>query len=407
MPRKRRPAFQVAVRKAAVRLDGQAADRVRSGHPWVFHDSIRGGLPRDRRGLVELLDPRGRFVARGYLVSHGLLAVRVLASESPAESLSALVRRCVDSALALRRQHVPPDTTAYRLLHGDGEGLSGISVDRYGRFGVLYLFCPEADFLVGPVCETLGSAAGLRGIYLQERFRSESRETAKQAKLVWGSGAEVEELVTEDGLVYGVDVRAPLNVGLFCDQRENRRLVRRLARGRRVLNLFSYTGAFSVAAAAGGALQVTSVDLSRRYQAQAQHNFRLNQLDPGDYEFVAAEALSVLTRWARRRNRKYDLIVLDPPTFSTSKRGPLSVRQDYPELLAACLQVLAPEGLVLASNNTHNLSEQDFARLLAEGARRAGRRVVTLRRLGLPPDFPIPPTFAEGHYLKVHLLQAL
>ncbi len=398
----------VSVRRSTVRIDRETARWIQQGHPWIFRDSLRSstrGL-EGKTGLVEIVDRTGSFVGRGYFVEEGAIAIRVLSTTQRPSSVEGIVGRAVDRALA-RRLLLPADLTVYRLLHGDGEGLSGLIVDRYGDHGVMYVYCEEAEFLVEPVCEILGRRAGLAGIYVQRRYQAASPdETRQPAKLAWGIKAEVEQVVIEEGLRYWVDVRAPLSVGLFADLRGARTLVRNLAKGRRVLNLFSHTGAFSVAAAAGGAERVVSVDLSGRYQAWAQKNFRLNGLAFERNAFPTADASGYLAKAASRRSERFDLVIVDPPTFSAGRKKAFSVMRDYPDLVRGILSVLAPGGLILAASNTRKMPEQDFHRLLAEGGAMAHRPLVVLSRLGLPLDFPVPTPLFDGHYLKAVLCQA-
>ncbi|MCD6497238.1 MAG: class I SAM-dependent rRNA methyltransferase [Deltaproteobacteria bacterium] len=404
--RSNKPAGRVSVRRAAVRVDRQAADWVRLGHPWVFRAAVRADTAP--KGLVDVLDPRGDVVGRGYFVRSGPIAVRVLTRDPRIDRPAALARRVVGRALDLRRDLLAPDLTAYRVIHGDGEGLSGLVVERFGRFAVLQQFCEEAEFLVEPVCEAVGSALGLSGLYLQERFRPpEPGKPRQAARLVWGHKADVEELVTEGGLRFSVDVRAPQSVGLFLDFRLVRSYLNRIAAGRRVLNCFSHTGALSVVAAAAGAAEVVSVDVSSRYQAWAQKNFRLNGLDPAAYQFEAADAISALHRWGKKKGPLFDVVILDPPTFSAGRGKPFSVAKDYPELVEASVNVLSPGGYLLAASNTVKMSDVEFWRLLAEGAKRARRDLVLVHRFSLPPDFPIPPVFAEGQYHKAVVARVL
>jgi len=401
-----RPAGRVSVRRAAVRVDRQAADWVRLGHPWVFRSAIRADSAP--KGLVDVLSPSGDVVGRGYFVHSGSIAVRVLTRDPRVGRPDALVRRVVDRALALRRDLLAPDLTAYRVIHGDGEGLSGLVLERFGRFAVLQQFCEEADFLVEQVCEQAGSALGLSGIYLQERFRPpEPGKPRQAARLVWGHKADVEELVSEEGFRFSVDVRAPQSVGLFLDFRLVRSFLTKIAAGRRVLNCFSHTGALSVVAAGARASQVVSVDVSSRYHSWAQKNFRLNGLDPMAYQFEAADAISALHRWGKKGGAAFDVVILDPPTFSAGRGKPFSVSKDYPELVEASLNALARGGFLLAASNTVKMSDLEFWRMLAEGAKRAHRDLVLVHRFSLPPDFPIPPVFAEGQYHKVVVARVL
>lgn len=391
-----------------MRIDDEAAWWVRAGHPLVFRRSLKaeGRAPRGERGggLLEILDSAGRFVGHGYACA-GATALRVLSTDRELSEASRLVERSVKRAVALRKKFLPADLTAYRIIDGEGEGLSGLNVDRFGRHAVIYQFCREAGFLVEEVCRQVADQTGVEGIYLQKRFRPVSEEPQKKeaAQLVWGARADVEQVVCENGHRFVVDVRAPVSVGLFGDLREARVLVGDLSPSADVLNCFSHTGAFSVYAAAGGARQVMSVDMSRKYNAWAKKNFELNGLDVSGHEFISADAVSLLTRWAKKKKGRFDLVILDPPTFSKGRAGGFSVKRDYPEVVESACQVLCQGGYLLACCNTFQVPEHEFHRLLAAGASQASRTLQIIRRVGLPPDFPVVAGSTDGFYLKAAL----
>jgi 23S rRNA (cytosine1962-C5)-methyltransferase len=219
-----------------------------------------------------------------------------------------------------------------------------------------------------------------------------------------GHPAPVEIEVREDDLRFSVDVTAPLSTGLFADLREGRRVVRKWAKDRSVLNLFSYTGAISVYARAGGAKEIVAVDVSAKSHARARKNFALSGFSPegkDGCEFIVADAMKSLTRFSDR-SRRFDMIVIDPPAFASGSKGgrPWAAVRDYSELCAACLGVLNPNGILVAASSTHRLSWQDFDDALAEGAAIAKTSLRIVDRASLPLDFPTSPGFPEGDYLK-------
>src|SRR5262249_21647224 len=241
-----------------------------------------------------------------------------------------------------------------------------------------------------------------KAIYEQRRFRSigGSGEAPRPAELVRGAAAPVEIEVAEGPVKVWVDVTPPLSTGLFLHLRQGRRAIGSWASGRRVLNLFSYTGAISLWAQRGGAAAVTAVDVSPKAHARARKNFALNGFDPEQPEHIVGDVFKVLARMEERK-RRFDFVVLDPPAFGTSGRGQVfSAASDYRDLVAAALRVLEPGGLVAAASATHKISADDFDRMLAEGAVRAGTQVRVLERCWLPPDFCVSPGFPEGSYLK-------
>jgi 23S rRNA (cytosine1962-C5)-methyltransferase len=296
---------------------------------------------------------------------------------------------------------VPPDVEAYRLVNAENDGIPGIAVDRYGDFVVVHLFTPAVAALAAAVYDELEERIAPKGIYEQRRFRSLAGDAPRApAELRRGSAAPVELEVREGPLKFWIDVTAPLSTGLFLDLREGRRAVAGWAKGRRVLNLFSYTGALSVWAQWGGAAEIVAVDAAAKAHARARRNFALNGYDPEKPEHIVGDAFKVLAKLAER-GRRFDLVILDPPAFGTAGRGAtFSATQDYKNLVAASLGALVPGGVLAAASATQKISHDDFDRMLAEGAAAARAPLRIVERRWLPPDFCVAPGFPEGSYLK-------
>jgi 23S rRNA (cytosine1962-C5)-methyltransferase len=243
-----------------------------------------------------------------------------------------------------------------------------------------------------------------KGIY--EKLRpQQTRELAaggegkRYSRLLAGSAAPGRLAVQENGLAFLVELETGLNTGLFLDQRANRRDMMQRVPGKRLLNLFAYTGAFSVAAAAAGAAAVTSVDVSAAYLDWARQNFAANRLDPGLHSCIVGDCLSVLAE-LRQRKARFDVVLMDPPSFSTTAKSRFTTRQGTAELVAAALPLLPPGGLLVTSSNHQKVDLADYLKELRRGALQAGCELRVIRALGQPEDFPFPVTFPEGRYLK-------
>lgn len=393
-----------------MRIPGEIARRVSDGHPWIFTEALRGRQLTQAAGEpIDITDPEGNFVARAVADPEGLLCLRVF-SRRPGALLDApAVRRAVERAAqwryrALDVEHGPD--CCFRVLNGDSEGLPAINVDRYAGFLVVVFYSAVAERVLDPLLDALQDVWHPTGIYLQRRHVAGPAGKPKPpGELVRGAAAPAEVIVREGRTRFAVDVSAPLGTGLFPDMRLGRRVTAQVAAGRRVLNCFSYTGAFSVVAAQAGASEVVSVDSAARAHGRARHNFELNGLPDDGHEFVTGDAFATLTRQAER-GRLFDLVILDPPTFSSTKGRTFAAIKDYAELTAAALRVLAPGGLLLAASNAAKLPAEDFERALGRGANAAGREVVICEQLGQPSDYPAAPGFPEGRYLKVALVRA-
>jgi 23S rRNA (cytosine1962-C5)-methyltransferase len=398
------------VRRGVLRVPAEVAWRLRSGHPWVFRDSLGNRPLRDVPGeIVELVGPEGGpgsgFVARGIYDPEGPIAVRVLTRDADEVIDPAAFLRRVTAARRLRDSLLPDAAgpqalTAYRAFHGEGDFVPGFTVDRYDDFMVVHLFTASLDPHLPALLDAVEAVWQPRGIYLQRRYRPLGGEGPREpAELVRGQVAPVEIEVREGALRFGIDVTAPLGTGLFPDLRLGRQRVGSLASGRRVLNLFSYTGALSLYAAAGGAKEVVSVDLSPKAHARARRNLERSGLPEAGHEFIAADAFAVMARMYERK-RTFDLVVLDPPAFSQTKNQTFSVQKDYRELVTGALDLCAPGALLCCASNAARVSMEDFETTIGEGASRARRHVRIIEQIGLPVDFPIPAGFSDGHYLK-------
>jgi len=291
------------------------------------------------------------------------------------------------------------ESDCFRLVNDAADGLPGVTIDRYGEHAVLSLASAAAEELEAELAAEL-VALGARGVYLKRRARTDLRradhvELAPPAPIA-GEPAPERFAVDERGTKLWVELGSGLSTGLFLDQRESRSRVRSFAGGARVLNLFSYTCSFSVAAALGGARRVTSVDLSGRALEWGRDNFRLNGLEPDAHAFVQADAVAWLGS-AGARGERFDLVILDPPSFSSEGGGKaFSAEKDYGRLAELALRLLAPRGRLLAVTNHRGTSQGKLRKLVRDAAGRAGRNVQQLKDIPSPldcpplPDGPVP-----------------
>lgn len=393
------------VRKNTVRLPGDIAMRVRAGHPWVYREAL-GPRPTPEPGTsIDLIDEDGEFVGRGLYDADSVIALRVFSRNPDIAIDGALIATRVKAAIALRKKLLAYDKLeCMRLVNAESDGLPAIVVERYGKYLVVQLYSSAVQGLRDALYDALEAEVAPIAIYEQRRYKSLAGDAPRQvaAELVRGTPAPVEIEVAEDDLKFVVDVTSPLSTGLFADLREGRRAVRQWAKNRRVLNLFSYTGAISVYAQAGDAAEVCAVDVAAKAHARARRNFAASGFDPEKPEHIVGDVFKVLARFVER-SRTFDMVVLDPPAFaSAAARGgkPWSAMRDYSELIAASLEVLVPGGLLVAASSTHKMGLHDFELSLADGAMGAGTRLQIIDRRPLPPDFPTLPGFPEASYLK-------
>ena len=375
------------------------------GHPWVIEDRYTKRWPQGARGdLIALRNEENHLLATALLDPGERVVARVLDS-GPMKLTQEWLRQRVAEAWRLRRQIIDlQETTAYRLINGEGDGFPGLTVDRYGDFLLVQLYTESWRRHLPLVAQVLEQEFQPLGVY-EKRRPQNTRELAaaipgkKYSRLLAGQGREGRFSVLENGVNFLVDLEEGLHVGLFLDQRENRRDLMKRVAGKAVLNLFAYTGAFSVAAACAGAGRVTSVDASAPYLKWAEENFAANRLNPRRHEFIVDDCLEAL-RSLRQQGRRFDVVLMDPPSFSTTKKSRFTTRGGTSDLVAAVLPVLEPGGLLVASSNHQKVDIADYLKELRRGALQEGQGLRVIRIAGQGEDFPFTTSFPEGRYLK-------
>ena len=287
-------------------------------------------------------------------------------------------------------------TTAFRLFNQEGDGFGGLTVDLYGDYAVFSWY----NSYVYQIRQTISEAfrqvfPEVLGAYEKIRFKGLDYESAH----VYGQEAPDFFTVLENGVLYQVFMNDGLMTGIFLDQHEVRgSLVDGLAMGKSLLNMFSYTAAFSVAAAMGGASQTTSVDLAKRSRELSQAHFQANGISTDDHRFIVMDVFEYF-KYAKRKDLTYDVIVLDPPSFARNKKQTFSVAKDYHKLISQSLEILNPGGIIIASTNAANVSRQKFTEQIDKGF--AGRNYQILNKYGLPADFAYNKKDESSNYLKV------
>jgi len=287
-------------------------------------------------------------------------------------------------------------TTAFRLFNQEGDGFGGLTVDLYGDYAVFSWYNSYVYQIRKVISEAFSQIfPEVLGTYEKIRFKGLGYESAH----VYGQEAPDFFTVLENGVLYQVFMNDGLMTGIFLDQHEVRgSLVDGLAMSKSLLNMFSYTAAFSVAAAMGGASQTTSVDLAKRSRELSQAHFQANGISTDDHRFIVMDVFEYF-KYAKRKGLTYDVIVLDPPSFARNKKQTFSVAKDYHKLISQSLEILNPGGIIIASTNAANVSRQKFTEQIDKGF--AGRSYQILNKYGLPADFAYNKKDESSNYLKV------
>ena len=384
----------------AVMVNAYSEKWLRKGFCWVYSEEVIGRTGALRPGqVVSIVTRDGQDLGTG-IWDEGKVEVRRMREQrGPIDS--AFVAERVAQALA--RREAGTETTAWRWIHGENDDFPGVRVDVWGRHLSVLLDSRSLEGLIDPLVDALTSQREVDSIHLGWRPRQDEDEPEAYG-CIWGTAPDHVVEVMELGLRYGVDPSLGLDTGLYPDMRDVRRWLQAYWKGRRVLNTFAYTGAFSVAAAAHGASEVVTVDLSAPAIERARANFDRNQIDVEAHQFWTEDTFKALDR-LRRKGELFDLIIADPPSFSHGPGGTWQVSRDMPRLVAACLRVLRPQGWILVASNQGSVSPREFQKMIQLGAEKADRRVRLIHQGTPPVDFPAALHFPESRYLKVWVLE--
>jgi 23S rRNA (cytosine1962-C5)-methyltransferase len=364
---------------------------IRLGHPWIYREALvaAGGA---RGEIVDVRLRRGPAVARGWFDPDGPIAVRVLGE--PGEPIDDAFVRARVAAAARLRAAAAIDADGLRLLNGEGDRLPGLVLDWYAGVGALRLDGASAAALWRPRAAAIAAGLADAGYRLDALHARGGRDGAPGELLLGALPSEV--VMREGGARYEIDVARGQKTGFFLDQRDNRRRVAELAAGATLLNLFCYTGGFSIAAALAGARATTSVDSAAPAIEAARRNLARNRLDRG-HELVVDDVRRFL---AGARGRRWDIVVCDPPSFAPSARVLPRALAAYRDLNRAAAAAVAPGGLLVTASCSSHVTPAHFAQVVAEAlADRPRARVLEARGAGI--DHPVPPAFPEGRYLKL------
>jgi len=378
--------------------------RIRKGFPWVYFYQIKNtGISGQPGDLGAIYDSQNRFLAMGLYDPHSDIRLRILITRTPQEITGEFFRHRLKKALALRADLATPETTAYRVVNGENDGFPGMVMDRYADTLVVKLYTsawmPYLDELV-PVLQQEMKLE--RAILTFSRHVQRTLPDPKEAsRMLFGPELEGPIRFQENGLEFEADLLKGQKTGFFLDQRENREKIRGLAQGQSILNVFSYTGAFSVYAFAGGCRSVLEIDINAPAQKAALRNLRLNfpeeKFSPPRFEQIQGDAFEQLSR-LEKDGKVFDLVVLDPPAFANSKKNRKNAIQAYIRLAKMGAKSTRAGGTLMAASCSSQVEAQAFYRAVELGIKAAGRSYKKLLKTGHALDHPV--TFREGAYLK-------
>lgn len=390
------------MKEVTVRVKRQYVSKLRKGYPLIEKDALLDKHKLKEEGLIlQLVDEHSRFIAKGYYGRQNKGNGWVLHYDQNKPVNQTFFKAMLEEAFAYRSHLMDSqDTTAFRMFNGEGDGIGGMTIDYYDGYYLINWYSEGIYRFRDTILHVLDEIVTYKGIYEKKRFKTGGKYIEGD-DFVCGSRAEFPLMVLENGVRFPVYLNEGAMVGFFLDQRNVRRTIRdKYAEGKEILNTFSYTGAFSVYGALGGAKITTSVDLANRSRKKTREVFEVNGLDP-DHQSIVVEDVFNYFKYAVKKQLSFDMVILDPPSFAKSKKYTFSASKDYVNLLGEAIAITRSRGIIVASTNCSSFNMGRFKDMIAQAFQRSHEAYEILEAFSLPEDFRINEHYLEGDYLKV------
>lgn len=394
-----------------IKIHEKHVDKYKKGYPLLFKEAIIGFQMLEQSNLEEgtllkLVDERNKYISTAYFGRQNKGLGWILSKNERETIDKDFFKRKLYNAFEKRLGlYNNPKTTAFRVFNGEGDGIGGLTIDYFDGYYLINWYSLGIFSFRAQIVKAVSELVEFDGIY--EKLRFEGFSTEHPDGFVIGKEAVFPLTVKENGVNISVFFNEGSMVGVFLDQREVRRAIRnQYAKGKNVLNTFSYTGVFSVFAALGGAKSTTSVDLANRSLYHTQNNFEINGLELTQHNILVEDVFNYF-KFAHKKGLTYDLVILDPPSYAKSKDATFSAEKDYPSLLSDAVKITTNHGIIVASNNSSTITAEKFKQIIGKGFNLAKARFEILEFHQLPKDFRPHHLYEESNYLKVAFIKVL
>ncbi len=382
-----------------IHLKPKEQRRLLKGHLWVFSNELQN-VPGDIAAgeTVQLLTHDKQLVGTGFYNPHSLISFRLLSRSGELPDRNFFKRKLTEALRLREKIYRLDDTNAWRLVHGESDGLPGLVVDRFNRVVVLQAFSAGMDRHLPLICEVIDELLQPEAIVLRnESVLRELEGLPLYKDIVKGERSATLQTIHDAGISYEVDLMEGQKTGFFLDQRENRRIIRSFSAGAEVLDVFTNDGGFALNALYGGASSAVMVDVSEETLKRAERNALLNGFE--NFSLVAADAFSMMGKMVEEKER-FDIVVLDPPSFTKSRKNLPTALKAYKRLNKLGLQLVKPGGFLATASCSHHVSEEDFLTTVHQAALSAGKQLRMIYKNAQPPDHPVLLSMPETGYLK-------
>lgn len=385
-----------------IQIKTKFVNRFKKGYPLLLKEAIVNLKDLHEEGqIIGLMDENNRFIAKAYYGKQNKGYGWILSTKEQMKIDEGFFEQKITEAVKRRKAFYDDEaTTAFRIFNGEGDGIGGLTIDYFNENYLINWYSKGIYAFKEYVINALQKKVKYKGIYQKKRFDVEGKYI-EEDDFVCGQRAQFPVIVKENGVNYAVYLNEGAMVGIFLDQRNVRKRIREeYAKGKKVLNTFSYTGAFSVAAALGGALKTTSVDLANRSLSKTIEQFSLNAVDSEAQEIIVEDVFHYF-KYAVKKELKFDVVILDPPSFAKSKNFIFSASKDYKNLLKEAIQITEKNGVIVASTNCSSFDMIKFKGFIDSAFKETHEKYEILEEFSLPEDFRTIKEFKEGNYLKV------
>ena len=389
-----------------LQLNAKSTSDIKRGYPLILKEAVLNPEALKQEGsIIHLVDRNWRFVAKGYYGEQNKGIGWVLSKKEDEAIDFDFFEGKIRKAFERRESYfADPITTAFRVFNGEGDGIGGLTIDYFDGFFMVSWYSEGIYSLKHHVYGVLEKIVDYKGIYEKKRFDTKG-QYIEQDDFVRGEQGDFPIIVKENGMNFAIDLNDGAMTGIFLDQRDVRQAIREnYSDGKNVLNTFSYTGAFSVAALHGGALKTTNIDLASRSEAKTIEQLSVNGFDYDQQEIRVMDVFDYF-RYAKRHELKFDLVILDPPSFARSKKYTFSTAKNYPELLMDAIAITEKNGIIVASTNNASFGMKKFKTFIEKAFTDSGSKYKILEESSLPKDFRTNRDYPEFNYLKVVILQ--
>ncbi|MED0979450.1 class I SAM-dependent rRNA methyltransferase [Bacillus paramycoides] len=394
--------------EVTIKIKPKFIKEIKSGYPLILKDAIQNlNDVREEGTIIKVVDEKNQFIGKGYYGKQNKGYGWILTRKEKEQINQPFFESKIKSALHKRKDfYKSNDTTAFRVVNGEGDGLGGLIIDYYDGYYVVSWYSEGIYTFRDEIVEALQKVANFKGIYEKKRFDTKGKYI-EDDDFVAGERGEFPLIVKENGVNFAVYLNDGAMVGVFLDQRNVRKQIRdKYAKGRTVLNMFSYTGAFSVFAALGGASKTTSVDLANRSLSKTIEQFSVNEIDY-EAQDIIVEDVFLYFKYAAKKKMKFDMVVLDPPSFARSKKYTFSAAKDYKNLLKETIAITENNGIIVASTNCSAFDMKKFKGFIDTAFKEMNGKYKILEEHSLPEDFRTIDQFKEGDYLKVVFIEKI